>query len=144
MELISSSFIVISNQSFVFHHKNEEHWINKSVFSASPLRCQLPAFAAERRAAAPLLLNASACALMYQCLLPARRSAANPPHAAAAVDRWDRQTVVASTRVQSWGDEPPNGVGCGRGTPIPTPHPLQWFGGKGLGNQYWSAISEST
>jgi len=25
---------------------------------------------------------------------PAGRSAANPPHAAAAVDRWDRQTDV--------------------------------------------------
>jgi len=53
-------------------------------------------------------------------------------------------TAVASTRVQSWGDEPPNGVGCGKGTPLPTLHILRWFGGKGLGNQYWSAISEST
>ena len=33
---------------------------------------------------------------------------------------------------------------CGEGCSRPTPHPIRWFGGKGLGNQYWSAISEST
>jgi len=45
----------------------------------------LPAVAAERRAAAPLLLSCR-----YR--LPAGRSAANQPHAAAAIDRRDRQT----------------------------------------------------
>ena len=40
----------------------------------------LPAFAAERRAAAP------APAAVDRYVLPAGRSAANPPHA--AVDRW--------------------------------------------------------
>jgi len=61
---------------------------------------QLSAFAAELRAAAPLLLGADACAA---CLMQARRaavddissagrSATNPLHAAAAVDRWDRRT----------------------------------------------------
>jgi len=51
----------------------------------------LPAFAAERRAAAPLLLGTGA--RRFLLLAPsARHSAANPPHAAAAVDRWDRQT----------------------------------------------------
>ena len=29
--------------------------------------------------------------------------------------------AVASTQVQGWGDEPPNGVGYWRGTPLPTP-----------------------
>jgi len=49
----------------------------------------LPASAAERRSAAPLLLSAGAC---YRSISPAAgRSAANPPHAAVAVDRWDRQ-----------------------------------------------------
>jgi len=46
----------------------------------------LPAFAAERRAVAPL----------HDCrrsISPAGgRSAANPPHTATVVDRWDRQT----------------------------------------------------
>jgi len=40
----------------------------------------LPAFAAERRAAAPVLLGARRCPSI------ARRSEANPPHAAAAVE----------------------------------------------------------
>jgi len=64
----------------------------------------LSAFVAERRAAAPLLLNApamargaSAAAAVDQYLLPAGRSAANPPATAAAVDRWDRQTDGRST-----------------------------------------------
>jgi len=43
----------------------------------------LPAVAAERRAAAPLLLSAA----VDRYLLPAGRSAANPPAAVAAVDR---------------------------------------------------------
>jgi len=42
----------------------------------------LPAFVAERRAAALLLLDAD----VDRYLLPARRSAANPPRAAAAVE----------------------------------------------------------
>ena len=51
----------------------------------SAVNVTLPAFAAERRAAAPLLLG-------DRYVLPAKHSAANPPHAAAAVERWDRQT----------------------------------------------------
>ena len=55
----------------------------------------LPAFAAKRRAAAraaaPLLLGMPAPAAVDRHLLPARRSAANPPHAAQAVERWDRE-----------------------------------------------------
>jgi len=48
----------------------------------------LPAFAAERREEAPPLLSAGACrAVIDRYLLPTRRSAANPPRAAAAVDR---------------------------------------------------------
>jgi len=50
------------------------------------------AFAAERRAAAPLLLAPAGCHPVDQCLLSTWRSPVNPPHAAAAVDRWDRQT----------------------------------------------------
>jgi len=34
----------------------------------------------------------SAPAAVDRCLLPARGSAANPPAAVAAVDRWDRET----------------------------------------------------
>jgi len=56
----------------------------------------LPAFAAERRAAASLLLSAPAAGTpiaVDRYLLPAGRSAANAPAAAAAVDRWtDGQT----------------------------------------------------
>jgi len=49
----------------------------------------LPAFAAERW---PLQHGArSASAAIDRYLLPARRSAANPPAAVAAVDRWDRE-----------------------------------------------------
>jgi len=36
--------------------------------------------------------SATAVAAIDRCVLPARRSAANPPAAAAAVDRRDRQT----------------------------------------------------
>jgi len=63
----------------------------KSVFSLvnSAVNMTLPAFAAERRAAAPLLLGAGA---VDRYVLPAGRSAANPPHAAASVERWGRQT----------------------------------------------------
>jgi len=55
------------------------------------------AFAAERRAAVPLLLSApAACTRRRQLSTdisrPAVQSAANPVHAAAAVDRRDRQT----------------------------------------------------
>ena len=69
---------------------------NALVFSLLPrlLTSWLPAFAAERRAAAPLLLSASvAPATADQYLLSARRSAANPPDTAAAVDQWDRRTL---------------------------------------------------
>jgi len=48
--------------------------------------------AADRRAAtAPLLLGAG-LAEIDRYLLPAGPTAANPPHAAEAVDSWDRQT----------------------------------------------------
>ena len=62
----------------------------------SAVNITLPAFAAERRAAAVaaecwrLLQERRAAIDRY--LLPAGRSAANPPHAAAAVDQWDGQT----------------------------------------------------
>ena len=59
----------------------------KSVYSLvnSPVNMALPAFAAERRAAAPAAVD--------RYVLRAERSAAKPPpHAAAAVERWDRQT----------------------------------------------------
>jgi len=60
----------------------------------------LPAFAAERRDAASLLLSAGACctapAAVDRHLLPARRSTANPPHAAA--DRWVTQTIDIGQR----------------------------------------------
>jgi len=54
----------------------------------------LPAFAAERRAAALLylLLRRPPPSNIDRYLLPAGRSAANPPHAEAAVERRDRQT----------------------------------------------------
>jgi len=57
----------------------------------------LPAFAAERRAAAaPLLLGAGACctatAAVDRHFLPTGRLAANPPTAVAAIDLWDRRT----------------------------------------------------
>jgi len=51
----------------------------------SAVNITLPAFAA----AAPLLLSASACYQIY--LLTTGCSAANPLHAAAAIDQWDRQ-----------------------------------------------------
>jgi len=52
------------------------------------------AFAAERRAAAALLLCARRPPLSIDrtYLLPAGCPAANPPLATAAVDQWDRQT----------------------------------------------------
>jgi len=64
---------------------------NKSVFNFVNLLVNktLSAFAAERRAAAPLLLSAGAC--RCRPIWPGH-SAANPPHAAAAVERWDRRT----------------------------------------------------
>jgi len=53
----------------------------------------LLAFAADRRAAvAPLLQARGARTAVDRYRMPAGRSAANTPHAAAAVDRWDRQT----------------------------------------------------
>jgi len=74
---------------------------NKSVFSLVNLAVNmiLPASASGRRAAAPLMPGAGAAAV-DQYALPARRSAANPPHAAAAEfndgtdRRTDRQTDV--------------------------------------------------
>ena len=51
----------------------------------------LPAFAAERRAAAPLLLT-TASAAIDRYLLPAGRTAANPQRRSAAGELWDRRT----------------------------------------------------
>jgi len=60
---------------------------------ASAVNAALPAFAA----AAPCCCGAAAargCVGQQSIdLLPAGRSAANPPHAAAAIDRWDRHTT---------------------------------------------------
>ena len=68
----------------------------KSVISLVPRlsNMTLPAFAAERRATAPLLVYvALQPAAVDRYHLPARRSAANPPHAAAvAQDGSDRKT----------------------------------------------------
>ena len=52
----------------------------------------LLAFAAVRRAAAAPLLLVAGRAAIHRYLLSAGYTAANPPHAAAVVDSWDRQT----------------------------------------------------
>jgi len=59
----------------------------------------LPASAAERRARGAVAAEracswyaAPTLAAVDRYLLPAGRSAANPPATAAAVERWDRQT----------------------------------------------------
>jgi len=68
--------------------------MNKSVFSlvTSAVNMTLPAFAAERRAAARAAAPLP-CARRCRSMSPADGgSAANPPHAAAAVDRWDGRT----------------------------------------------------
>jgi len=52
----------------------------------------LLAFVADRRAAAAPLLLGAGRAVIDRYLRPARLTAANPPHAAVAVDFWDRQT----------------------------------------------------
>jgi len=58
-------------------------YINKLVFSIvnSAVSTTLPAFAAERRAAAPRCCWAPAPAAVDRNVLPAGCSAANPPHA---------------------------------------------------------------
>ena len=56
----------------------------------SALNVTLPAFAAERRRLHYCARSAPTAVDRY--LLPAGRSAANPPAAVAAVDRWDRRT----------------------------------------------------
>jgi len=55
-----------------------------TLWSASSVGCQ--------HDTARICCWAPAPAAVNQYLLSTRRSAANPPHAAAAVDRWDRQT----------------------------------------------------
>jgi len=59
----------------------------KSVSSLinSAVNMTLPAFAAERRATAPLLLRQPAPTAVNRYVLPAGRSEANPPQATAAV-----------------------------------------------------------
>jgi len=52
----------------------------------------LLAFPAERRVAVRRAAGCPVAAAVGRYLLPAGPTAANPPHAAAAVDRWDRQT----------------------------------------------------
>jgi len=54
-----------------------------------------------------------------------------------ALTQWRQRGFKVGGRTTEWG-------GVWEGNTVPTPHPLRWFGGKGLGNQYWSAISEST
>jgi len=49
-------------------------------------------FTADRRAAAAPLLLGAGHATIDRYLLPDGPTAANPPHAAAAADSWDRQT----------------------------------------------------
>jgi len=71
----------------------------KSVSSLinSAVNMTLPAFAAERRATAPLLLRRPAPTAVNRYVLPAGRSEANPPQATAAVlsnDGTDRPTVT--------------------------------------------------
>jgi len=51
----------------------------------------LLAFAAERRAATPTAAGRPVAAADDRYFLPARRSAANPPHTMAVVEWWDRQ-----------------------------------------------------
>ena len=58
------------------------------------------------------------------CVLPIQISSPDQPVLLA----------VASTQVQGWGTNHRMGWGVGGGAPFPTPHPLRWFGGKGLGN----------
>ena len=74
-------------------HKTPKKRYPKQVSVQPPpmaVKVTLSAFPAERRR---LLHSArSAPAAIDQYILPARRSAANPPHAAAAVDRRNRQT----------------------------------------------------
>jgi len=55
----------------------------------SAFNATLPTFAAERACSWYAVL---APATIDRYLVPAQRSAANPPAAAATVDRWDRQT----------------------------------------------------
>jgi len=64
-----------------------------SAFTAAA-NVTLLAFAADRHAAAaPLVLSVDRAAIdRYLLLRPAGPTAANPPHAAAAVDSCDRQT----------------------------------------------------
>ena len=52
----------------------------------------LLAFAADRRAAAAPLLPGAGRAAIDRYLLPAGPTAANPPHAAVAVDSWAIKT----------------------------------------------------
>ena len=74
----------LQNESIRIDSHNESNRIDSNrELECSTVNVTLPAFAAERRAAAPLLLGAGAVD---------RRSAANPPHGAAGVERWDRQT----------------------------------------------------
>jgi len=80
----------------------------------------LPAFTAERRAAAQLLLNLAAAGRPYavpalsavdRYFLPAGRSAANSPATAAVVDRWDRQ-------MHGWTDRQTDGRSTVSWTPL--------------------------
>jgi len=61
----------------------------------SAVTITLLAFAAEHRTAraARLTCSQACCAANDRYLLPARHSAANPPHAAAVVDQWDRHML---------------------------------------------------
>ena len=85
-----------------FHTSSEHSWNcnrpkvesnTSSGFSLvnSAVNITLPSFAAERRAADPGC-GAAAAGAVDRYLLRVRRSAANPPLAAAAFDWWDRLT----------------------------------------------------
>ena len=72
------------------HSTDEQVWVQ---IPTSADNVTLLTFAAQPHAAeAPLLLGVQCWAAIDRYLLPARHSAANPPHTTAAVDRWDRQT----------------------------------------------------
>ena len=78
---------------FTFYAIDAASEHNKSVFSLiiPAVNMALPAFAAERRAASSccgaVAAEQPAPSAVDRYLLPAGRSAANPPHAAATVER---------------------------------------------------------
>jgi len=82
----------------------------RPCFSVPPLisRCSTPSVGCQHDAACICSCCAPCCwqpaPAIGRYLLPARRSAANPLHAAAAVDRWDRQTDRHTDKRSTTGD----------------------------------------